>query len=85
VSKRWVHHPGDYATINSYQPSDGTLRSYTLDKTGEQLGDAEVNQCNEVWARERKLLVWQLLGLPLGVLLLGIMLTWVIRGFRLKE
>ena len=50
-----------------------------------QLGDDALNQCNEVWARERKLLVWQLLGLPLAVMLLAIMLMWVIRGVRLKD
>jgi hypothetical protein len=61
------------------------LRSFVEDKSNRPLGDAEVTQCNEVWTTKRMRLVEQLMGPPLGTLALGIVLAWVIRGFRLKD
>lgn len=61
------------------------LRSFVEDKSNRPLGDAEITQCNEVWAKEWIRLVEQLIGPPLGTLVLGIMLAWVIQGFRLKD
>jgi hypothetical protein len=37
-----VDHPGDYATLNSYQPSDGTLAN-GISKT-----EAAIRRCREI-------------------------------------
>jgi len=68
--------------IPSLTKSCSELLSFTLDSTGAKLGPADVARCEQVWHDERIRIAGVALGLPLAALLAGLLLAWIVSGFR---
>jgi hypothetical protein len=69
-------------TIPSLTKSCSELLSFTLDRTGEKLGPADVARCDQVWGEERIRIGGIALGPPLAFLVAGLLLAWIAGGFR---
>jgi hypothetical protein len=68
--------------IPSLTKSCSELLTFTLDKTGEKLGPADVARCDQVWQEERVRIAGEALGPPIAFLLAGVLLAWIVSGFR---
>src|SRR5262245_9543453 len=71
-------------SIPSLTKSCSMLRDFVDDRTGQHLGDDDVERCEAVWRQKRIELVAQALVPPLAVLIIGIIFGWIVRGFRLR-
>ena len=77
--------PPDIVSIPSLTRSCDELRGFVVEGTGEPLGDNDVAQCQAVWTTNRLALLKWMIGPPLVLLFAGLILGWVIRGFRHKS
>jgi hypothetical protein len=59
-----------------------TLLDFTANNTGENLGEADVAKCDQVWREDPVTFLETAIGPPSGSLLLGMVLALIIRGFR---
>ena len=71
--------------IPSLTRSCSELLGFTLDETGEKLGPKAVAECDQVWREERIKIASVTLGPPLACLLVGLVLAWIVTGFRRRE
>jgi hypothetical protein len=69
-------------SIPSVRKSCDLLLSFKNDTTGQPLGTAHVAQCEAVWRAERLRLAAIALGPPGTLLILGLAISWIVRGFR---
>jgi hypothetical protein len=69
-------------SVPSLTRSCSELRDFTSDSTGQKLGDVEVQACEAVWRQERIEIVVKALAPPIIVLLLWVIFSWTVRGFR---
>jgi hypothetical protein len=58
------------------------LRDFVVEGTGKSLGDAEVSQCEAVWRTERLKIIEWAFGPPIALIVSGVLLGWIGRGFR---
>lgn len=58
------------------------LLDFSADATGKRLSDEDVRACNTVWRSERARLAAVALTPPAVLLLAGLAIGWVIRGFK---
>jgi len=70
------------SSIPSLTRSCDLLPQFTESGTGRQLTQADVDACEVVWKKKRLELVGWAAGPPAAVLLLGLVMMWVFRGFR---
>jgi hypothetical protein len=64
--------------IPSLTRSCQELRDFKLDRTGEQLGDKAVYQCEVTWQKKQLEIAGWVFGLPILALMIG----YVLSGFR---
>jgi len=58
------------------------LLNFSLDRTGAKLGPTDVARCDKVWQEEKIRIAGVTLGPPLACLLAGLLLAWIVSGFR---
>jgi hypothetical protein len=58
------------------------LLEFTLDSNGQKLGMDDVRQCEGHWRKQREWLGFMAVAPPIGLLALGVMIAWVVAGFR---
>jgi hypothetical protein len=68
--------------IPSLTKSCSELLDFTLDRTGEKLGPADVAKCDHVWQEERIRIAGITFGPPFSFLVAGLVLAWIVEGFR---
>lgn len=71
--------------IPSLTRSCSELLGFTLDSTGKKLGPTAVAECDQVWREERIKIASVTLGPPFACLLVGLLLAWIVTGFRRRE
>jgi hypothetical protein len=68
--------------IPSLTKDCSVLLEFKADSTGQMLGPADVSKCEDVWRNERLKLIATGLGPPVTLLIVGLILGWIMRGFR---
>jgi len=58
------------------------LLEFEIVDTNAKLGPADVARCEESWRKKRIALAAEAFAPPASVLIVGVLLGWVIRGFR---
>ena len=66
--------------IPSITKSCSSLQEFTDDKTGQKLGQAEIDACNAVWREERLTIASKAVVPPIAVLISGMILAWIGAG-----
>jgi hypothetical protein len=69
-------------SIPSLTKGCSTLLKFRVDRTGEYLGPDDVAKCEASWREERMTLAAWSLGPPLVLLVIGLLISWIARGFR---
>jgi hypothetical protein len=68
--------------IPSLRKSCSELLDFSMDSTGAKLGPVDVAKCDQVWSEERIRIASVAFGPPLACLLAGLLLAWIVAGFR---
>ena len=86
IAGLWVLGAGILAfrdtSIPSLTRSCNELRGFVIEGTNTPLGDQDVADCEAVWRTKRLTLLEWTIGPPLALLLAGLLLAWIIQGFR---
>lgn len=61
------------------------LRGFVIQETGKVLGDAEVSKCEAQWRTKRLELIERAFGPPIALVVSGVLLGWIWRGFRYEN
>jgi hypothetical protein len=69
-------------SIPSLTRSCEELRGFVIEGTNTPLGDADVSDCKVVWGTKRLTLLEWTIGPPFALLIIGVVLAWVIQGFK---
>ena len=86
IAGLWVVGAGIWAyrdtSIPSLTRSCNELRNFVIEGTNTPLSDQDVADCEAVWRTKRLTLLEWTIGPPLALLLAGLLLAWIIQGFR---
>lgn len=90
IAALWIAGNGLFAFTDSGIPSltyhnCDELREFVVERTGKHLGDADVARCEQVWHTNRLTLLGWAFGPPFALLVVGVLLMWIGRGFRPKK
>src|SRR5262245_21731646 len=86
IAGLWVFVAGIWVfrdtAIPSLTYSCNELRGFVVEGTNTPLGDKDVADCEAVWRTKRLTLLEWTIGPPLALLLVGVLLAWIIQGFK---